>query len=127
VGFGFDYVAREREAAVRQLPTIMSEFPDVAEQYLAQTGGFVMALRRDVASSGDARSQAYARIRAEIARHFGGSWDDAATRVLADIGEAADGWTYSGDVLTCPCGHVVEDDGSCPHGHVSPFRAAGLV
>lgn len=54
MGFGFDYVAREREAAVRQLPTIMSEFPDVAEQYLAQTGGFVMALRRDVPSSGGA-------------------------------------------------------------------------
>lgn len=80
-----------------------------------------------VASDGDGRVQQFARIRYEMARYFGGSWDVAASRVLEDIGAADDGWTYSGDVLSCPCGHTIEDDGRCPSGHVSPFRAAGLV
>jgi hypothetical protein len=54
VGTDFDYAARERDAAWRQMPTIIREFPDVASEYLTQTGGFVMALRRDIPSSGGA-------------------------------------------------------------------------
>jgi len=81
----------------------------------------------DVATSGDARTQAHAVMRAEIAARFGGSWDSLAAQTLEDIGAASHGWTYSGDALSCPCGHTIEDDGRCPSGHVSPFRAAGLV
>lgn len=81
----------------------------------------------DVATSGDARAQAHAVIRAEMAARFGGSWDSLAAQTLEDIGAASEGWTYSGDALSCPCGHTIEDDGRCPSGHVSPFRAAGLV
>jgi hypothetical protein len=39
-----------------------------------------------------------------------------------------DEWDVSPDgVLVCPCGHRVEDDGSCPNGHESPLRGAGLI
>lgn len=68
----------------------------------------------------------YAGIRAEIRERFG-SWEDATRDVLADIGALEDGWTYDADTLRCPCGYLVEDDGACPSGHVSPLRAAGLV
>lgn len=40
----------------------------------------------------------------------------------------ADEWTV--DVrgnLRCPCGLIVEDDGSCPDGHTSPLREAGMI
>jgi hypothetical protein len=125
---------RTRADAVAAVGVLLELCPDALEIMGRIVARFPMrdGIRRIreawiVASSGDARATAYARIRADIARQFGGSWDAAATRVLADLGEAADGWTYSGDVLSCPCGHTVEDDGRCPHGHVSPFRAAGLV
>lgn len=37
-------------------------------------------------------------------------------------------WTVSADnMLICPCGNRVEDDGQCPNGHVSPMRKAGLI
>lgn len=29
--------------------------------------------------------------------------------------------------LICPCGHVIEQDGSCPNGHVSPLRQEGFI
>lgn len=30
-------------------------------------------------------------------------------------------------LLVCPCGHVIEQDGTCPAGHVSPLRESGLI
>jgi hypothetical protein len=30
-------------------------------------------------------------------------------------------------LLECPCGNVIEQDGTCPEGCVSPLRAAGLI
>jgi hypothetical protein len=30
-------------------------------------------------------------------------------------------------LLECPCGNVVEHDGVCPNGHVSPLREAGII
>ena len=34
---------------------------------------------------------------------------------------------YYDDTLTCPCGHEIETDGTCPNGCVSPLRAFGLI
>lgn len=46
--------------------------------------------------------------------------------ILQQIG--ADDWRVSHDgLLVCPCGHRVEHDGSCPDGHESPLRRAGLI
>jgi hypothetical protein len=46
--------------------------------------------------------------------------------LLRELG--ADDWEVSHDgVLVCPCGRRVEDDGSCPDGHESPLRGAGLI
>lgn len=30
-------------------------------------------------------------------------------------------------LLVCPCGNVIEMDGTCPQGCVSPLRDAGLI
>lgn len=73
---------------------------------------------------GGASLDPFAALRREIRDRFG-DWDSASRAVLADIG--ADGWDYSGDVLTCPHGHMIEDDGRCPSGCVSPFVAAGII
>lgn len=46
--------------------------------------------------------------------------------ILQQLG--ADGWQTTHDgLLMCPCGHRVELDGSCPNGHESPLRSAGLI
>lgn len=38
------------------------------------------------------------------------------------------GWSYNDDTaLECPCGHVIEPDGECPDGCVSPLVEAGLI
>ena len=48
--------------------------------------------------------------------------------VLDTLGAAQAGWEADGDdLLVCPCGHVIELDGRCPRGHVSPLRSAGLI
>lgn len=45
---------------------------------------------------------------------------------LRELG--ADDWEVSHDgMLVCPCGHRVEHDGSCPDGHESPLRKAGVI
>jgi hypothetical protein len=38
-----------------------------------------------------------------------------------------DGWSGDMDILECPCGHLVEHDGACPNGCVSPVRSMGLI
>lgn len=40
-----------------------------------------------------------------------------------------DGWSndpHTGG-LVCPCGSVIELDGTCPEGHVSPVREQGFI
>ena len=75
---------------------------------------------------GGASLDPFAALRREIKDRFG-DWDALSARVLSDIGATDDGWTYAGDVLTCPHGHHIEDDGRCPSGCVSPFVAAGIM
>lgn len=53
-------------------------------------------------------------------------------QVLEDIGATDAGWEVEGgfgddDNLIAPDGCMIEQDGRCPHGHVSPLRAAGLI
>lgn len=41
-----------------------------------------------------------------------------------------EGWTTDGlgpEVLICPHGHRIEQDGECPEGCVSPLRAWGMI
>ena len=51
--------------------------------------------------------------------------DEAYAEILDAIG--ATDWDYYGDMLHCPCGYAVEDDGICPEGCRSPFLTAGLI
>ena len=55
-----------------------------------------------------------------------------------DVSEIIDsilpkGWTHNADTfgedftLVCPCGIEIEQDGTCPNGHVSPLREQGLI
>ena len=42
------------------------------------------------------------------------------------------GWEYtepesSCTLLICPCGEVIEQDGSCANGHDSPWLEMGLI
>jgi hypothetical protein len=49
---------------------------------------------------------------------------------LADVLDllGADEWEASdGDTLICPHGHMIEVDGECPEGCVSPLREHGVV
>ena len=43
----------------------------------------------------------------------------------------APGWeaqdSFDDSALICPCGHVIEQDGKCPEGCVSPLRAMGMI
>ena len=44
------------------------------------------------------------------------------------LAEMYDGWSVSADQMSlCPCGRLVEDDGSCPDGHESPMRQEGMI
>lgn len=44
------------------------------------------------------------------------------------IADSYPDWEVVDDsVLTCPHGHLIEYDGACPDGCVSPFRALGLI
>lgn len=125
-----------RAAAARAVAVWLSLVPDacdIADRIGAGVGAGPDAQRvadgwRAAIGEGPSVStlDPYAGIRAEIRERFG-SWEDATRRVLADIGALDAGWQYSGDALRCPCGYLVEDDGACPSGHVSPLRAAGLV
>lgn len=45
--------------------------------------------------------------------------------ILADMGYPE--WEGDDTTLTCPCGWVIEHDGKCPDGCVSPLRLAGLI
>jgi len=37
-------------------------------------------------------------------------------------------WEYIDDcIIVCPCGDLIEHDGVCPEGHVSPLRELGLI
>ena len=49
--------------------------------------------------------------------------------LLDEIG--ADDWETDGmgldSLLIAPDGCTIEQDGRCPHGHVSPLRTAGLI
>jgi hypothetical protein len=49
--------------------------------------------------------------------------------LLEVTGAGAEGWTvhHMGDMFVCPCGSLVELDGECPEGHVSPMRKAGMI
>lgn len=42
-----------------------------------------------------------------------------------------EGWSTDGygidSCLVCPCGIMIEQDGRCPNGHISPLRAMGLI
>ena len=41
-----------------------------------------------------------------------------------------EGWAIGGvanDLLICPCGHTIEQDGVCPNGHESPLMTLGLI
>lgn len=37
------------------------------------------------------------------------------------------GWELEDELLICPCGEVIELDGACPRGHVSPLRGIRLI
>lgn len=46
------------------------------------------------------------------------------------LGDDFPEWSNDGigwDVLVAPDGCRVEQDGQCPHGHVSPLRQLGLI
>lgn len=52
--------------------------------------------------------------------------------VLDAIGATDEGWETEGgygedDNLIAPDGCLIEQDGRCPHGYVSPLRRAGLI
>lgn len=36
-------------------------------------------------------------------------------------------WEFEDELLVCPHGHVIELDGTCPDGCVSPLRRQGLI
>lgn len=38
-----------------------------------------------------------------------------------------DDWEVENELLVCPHGHVIELDGNCPDGCVSPLRSQGLI
>lgn len=47
------------------------------------------------------------------------------TAVLIDLG--FEDWEGDTETLTCPCGYVIEHDGRCPDGCVSPLRVMGMI
>ena len=48
--------------------------------------------------------------------------------LLEETGALDEGWdVYDGDLLECPCGNVIELDGRCPNGCVSPLRMIGAI
>lgn len=54
------------------------------------------------------------------------SMTDTAQEILNANGY--EDWTVVDDaVLECPCGHLIEWDGICPEGHVSPLRELGMI
>ncbi len=51
---------------------------------------------------------------------------DAALVDVLDLLDAG-GWEADDDLLVCPHGHVIEQDGECPEGCVSPLKEMGLI
>lgn len=51
------------------------------------------------------------------------------TSMKREFVESQDGdWMVDhAGVITCPCGHRIEDDGECPNGHESPMLSAGII
>lgn len=47
--------------------------------------------------------------------------DDALEQLLPDD------WEADNELLTCPHDDVIELDGACPQGCISPLRAMGLI
>lgn len=52
-------------------------------------------------------------------------WDEMIESLLPE-GWSTDGYGID-SLLICPHGHVIEQDGVCPEGCVSPLRTAGLI
>jgi hypothetical protein len=51
-----------------------------------------------------------------------------AIRAILPEGWDIDSEGYGLDfLLICPCGDVIEQDGECPDGHISPLREQGLI
>lgn len=51
--------------------------------------------------------------------------------ILDELGATEKGWSTDGfgidSNLICPHGHMIEQDGRCPEGCVSPLREAGII
>ena len=54
--------------------------------------------------------------------------------ILDSLGATERGWGVDGEdtygldaLLVCPHGNIIEQDGRCPEGCVSPLRQAGLI
>jgi hypothetical protein len=54
--------------------------------------------------------------------------DDFEAMIQSILPEGWDTDGFGADcLLICPCGDLVEQDGECPEGHVSPLRTMGLI
>ena len=118
---------RTREIAREACATLLAVVPDaleimgrIASRSTSTGDGQRLRDGWDAARAGG-KTSAYAIIRAQIAEHFAGDFDDLASQTLEDIGATAEGWEYRDDCLYCPCGYAIEDDGRCPSGCVSPL------
>jgi hypothetical protein len=47
--------------------------------------------------------------------------------ILPDDWEVYDAEMGSSCLLMCPHGHVIEQDGRCPEGCISPLRSLGII
>ena len=48
-------------------------------------------------------------------------------QILPEDWEVADAQMGSSCLLLCPCGEMIEQDGECPEGHVSPLVEMGMI
>lgn len=46
--------------------------------------------------------------------------------ILLPKGWSTDGYGSSANFI-CPCGDMIEQDGECPEGHMSPLVRLGLI
>lgn len=49
------------------------------------------------------------------------------TAMKRELVEGTDWMVTATGMFRCPCGNLVEDDGECPSGHVSPLRRMGMI